>query len=370
MRQQRVVPGNPIPLSKNEKPMSKLLICLLFVAGILSPTTLTAAGDAVSFVVGDYLVSESGTWDANDSPLRGPFGIDFDSMGRLYIVELTSGRLHRIDADAQLTTISEAKKAGYSGDGGPLQSAHFNGPHNCVVSADDSLLVSDSWNHCVRRIGTDSMIIGTVAGTGEAGFSGDGGAASDATFNFVMCISLNPARDVMHIADLKNLRIRNVDFKTGLVSTVCGNGEKGVPIDGATATASPLVDPRAVASDRAGNLYVLERGGHALRVVRADGTIHTVAGNGEKGFRDGAALQAQFGAPKHLCCDMAGNVYIADDLNGAIRKYDPKTKQVTTLLGKGFGDPRITLLHPHGVRWHQGSLYVVDTGNHRILKMQ
>lgn len=350
--------------------MPKLLICLLFVAGVANPTTPTSAGDAVAFVVGDYLVAESGTWNSDDSPLRGPFGIDFDSAGRMYVVELTSGRLHRIDADAPLTTISDEKKPGYNGDGGPLQSARFNGPHNCVVSADDSLLVSDSWNHCVRRIETDSMIIETMAGTGEEGFSGDGGPATDATFNFVMCISLNPARNVMHIADLKNLRIRNVDLKTGIVSTVCGNGNQGVPVDGAAATSSPLVDPRAVASDRAGNLYVLERGGHALRVVRADGTIHTVAGNGKKGFRDGDALHAQFGSPKHICCDTAGNVYIADDLNGAIRKYDPTNQQVTTVLGKGFGDPKITLLHPHGVRWHHGTLYVVDTGNHRILKFK
>lgn len=334
-------------------------------------SSVVADGDNknVTFVIGDYTVSEGGKWEPESSPLSGPFGIDFDSKGQMYVVELASGRIHRIDAGGDLKTISAEKAVGYAGDGGQLRSARFNGPHNCVVSANDALLVSDSWNHCVRRIDLDSMKIGTLAGNGKEGFSGDDGDAKQAGFNFVMCIALNPTRDVMHIADLKNRRIRNVDLATGIVTTVCGNGQKGVPVDGAVATDSPLVDPRAVASDSQGNLYVLERNGNALRVVRPDGTIHTVAGTGKKGSRDGDALLAQFGSPKHICCDPAGNVYIADDLNGAIRKYDPVTNRVTTLLGNGFGDPKITLLHPHGVRWYKGKLYVVDTGNSRLLEL-
>jgi streptogramin lyase len=160
-----------------------------------------------------------------------------------------------------------------------------------------------------------------------------------------------------------------MDLESGQVRTVAGNGTKGAPADGEAADKSPLVDPRAVASDSQGNQYILERGGHALRVVRPDGTIHTVAGTGEKGFRDGEGLQAQFGSPKHICCDPDDKVYIADDLNGAVRQYDPETGQVSTILGRGFGDARITLEHPHGVRWHSGSLYVVDTGHNRILRV-
>jgi streptogramin lyase len=95
-----------------------------------------------------------------------------------------------------------------------------------------------------------------------------------------------------------------------------------------------------------------------------------VAGTGARGFRDGKALRAQFGSPKHICCDPNGNVYIADDVNGAVRKYDPRTGQLSTLLGRGIGDLRITLEHPHGVRWHAGWLYVVDTGHGRILRLR
>jgi DNA-binding beta-propeller fold protein YncE len=323
----------------------------------------------VEFVIGDYLKSEGGAWAPAASPVQEPFGIDFDERGSMYIVELTSGRLLRRDAAGQIVKLSEHDKKGYSGDGGPVSDAYFDGPHNCVVTSDDALLVADSWNHCVRRIELQDLLTSTIIGTGREGYSGDGGPAKSATFNFVMCIELDPSKRLLHIADLKNSRIRNVDLETGIVRTVAGNGKSGVPRDGDLAVASPLVDPRAAASDAEGNLYVLERNGNALRVVRSDGTIHTVAGTGKKGFRDGLANQAEFGSPKHICCDPAGNVYIADDMNGAIRKYDPISNQVTTLLGRGFGDPRVTLEHPHGVRWHDSALYVIDTGHNRIFKL-
>jgi sugar lactone lactonase YvrE len=324
---------------------------------------------AFEFVVGSYLESEKGSWKADQSPLREPFGVDFDSQGAMYVVELSSGALHRLNANGEIETLRSRHEKGYSGDGGGVAEASLNGPHNCVVAADDQLLIADSWNHVVRQVDLKTLHTSTLAGTGQAGFSGDGGPADAATFDYVMCIALSPDRQTLHVTDLKNRRIRNVALSSGQVTTVAGNGQKGVPKDGMRATEAPLVDPRAAASDHQGNLYVLERGGHALRVVRPDGTIQTVAGTGQQGFRDGEGSQAQLGAPKHLCCDPQGNVFIADDQNKAIRKYDPKTGQLTTVLGRGFGDPRLTLEHPHGVRWHNGWLYVVDTGHNRIMRM-
>ena len=103
------------------------------------------------------------------------------------------------------------------------------------------------------------------------GFSGDGGQASKAEFNYIMCITLNPKGDKLHIADLKNRRIREMDLNSGIVKTIAGNGNRGIPKNGTMATESPLVDPRAVCSDEAGNVYVLKRGGHAQRVIRPDG---------------------------------------------------------------------------------------------------
>jgi sugar lactone lactonase YvrE len=327
------------------------------------------AADQVDFVIGGLMAAEGGAWDPDKSPLNSPFGVDFNAEKDMWIVELEGGRVHRLDAAGKLHHAGGDGSKSYSGDGGPLSKATFNGMHNCAVTPNGDLYIADTWNHCVRKVDAKSGTISTIAGTGKRGYSGDGEAATKASFDYVMCITLNRTGDGLHIADINNRRIRAVDFKSGVVTTVAGNGEKGVPMDGAMAVESPLVDPRAVAQDSQGNIWILERSGHALRVVRPSGKILTVAGTGEKGFADGPGLQAQFGEPKHLCVDPSDNIYIADDVNGAIRKFDPRTGNVTTVLGQGRGDPRIRLRNPHGVCYERGSLYVVDMGNNRILRM-
>lgn len=323
----------------------------------------------VEVVVGGLLKAEGGDWDPDSSPLKRPFGVDFNAAGQMLIVELEGGRVFRLDAGGPLRHVSGDGSKSYKGDGATFADATYNGMHNCAVTPNGDLYIADSWNHCVRKVDAKSGVITTFAGTGEPGFGGDGGSAAKAQFDFIMCITLNVSGDVLHIADLKNRRIRAVDLKTNVVTTIAGNGQKGIPSDGAVATEAPLVDPRAVAADSKGNVYILERGGNALRVVRADGTIETVAGNGSRGLKDGPALQCGFGSPKHVCVDDRDNVYIADDANKAIRKFDPVAKSVTTILGQGHGDKRIQLKQPHGVCWQDGQLYVLDTSHNRILRM-
>jgi sugar lactone lactonase YvrE len=345
--------------------------CLLAGLFILSGNTAITAADTdqVEFVVGNLMPDEGGDWSPQASPLNRPFGVDFTADGTMFIVELEGGRVFRRTPAGELTRVSGDGSRSYKGDGGPLADATYNGMHNCVVTPNGDLYIADSWNYCIRKVDAKTGVVTTVAGTGQKGFSGDNGPTVAAEFSYVMCITLNPTNDVIHIADLNNRRIRAFDLKTGLVTTVAGNGQKGIPADGSKAVDSPLADPRAVAADSKGNIYILERGGHALRVVRTDGTIHTVAGTGKQGFRDGPALQAQFGAPKHICVDGHDNVFVADDQNKAIRKYDPATATVSTVLGRGHGDKRIQLLNPHGVCWEQGQLYVVDTSHNRIMRL-
>lgn len=325
---------------------------------------------AVSVVVGNLLPAEGGAANATPSPLSSPFGVDFDSRGNMVIIELAGGRVHRRDPTGKLSLIAGDGTADYTGDGGPASNATFNGMHNVAVTPNDDIYIADSWNHCIRKIDGKTGIITTIAGTGQAGDSGDGGSARLATFNFVMCITLNATNDRLFVADLRNRRIRAVDLKQGTVHRIAGNGSKGVPEDGAVAVDSPLVDPRAVAVDSKDRVYILERGGHALRVVTRDGKIRTVAGTGQRGYRDGPALQAQLGSPKHLCVDADDNVIIADDQNRAIRKYNAKDRTLTTILGRGVGTPPVQLSRPHGVCIEQGKLYVVDTGNDRILRLE
>ncbi len=308
-----------------------------------------------------------GSKDGN-SPLKRPFGVDFTSKGDMIIVELEGGRVHRF-RDGKLSLFSGDGSRSYKGDGGPAKDATYNGMHNVAVTPNDDIYIADSWNHCIRKIYAKTGVVSTIAGTGRPGFGGDGGPATKAKFDYIMCITLNPSNDKLFVADLKNRRIRVVDLKTGIVTTVAGNGKRGKPRDGADALKSPLVDPRAVTVDSKNRVYILERGGHALRVVE-DGKIRTVAGTGKGGFRDGPALKAQFRSPKHLCVDGQDRVIIADDVNRRIRLFDPTTKKVTTLLGEGAGDAKIRLSHPHGVCIEGGMLYIVDTSHHRILRMK
>ncbi|QEG43412.1 NHL repeat-containing protein [Roseimaritima ulvae] len=300
-----------------------------------------------------------------DDPLNIPFGVEFDPQGRMVIAEYVGGRVFRVDEQGRLERIGGTGERGYSGDGGPATEATFDAIHNLAILPNGDILLSDHVNHVVRRIEAASEKISTFAGTGKAGFSGDGGPAAEAQMNVVMCVTLTPDKSRLLVADLGNHRIRAIDLESGRISTVAGNGKRGVPEDGQQATAAPLVDPRAAAMDAAGNLYIVERNGHALRVVRPSGVIETVAGTGQKGDADGPALEAQLNAPKYLTIDPDGNVFIADDMNHTIRKYDPVAKTLTTVLGHR----RYKLQRPHGVTVRDKWLYVVDSYHHRVLRM-
>jgi len=329
-----------------------------------------AAEPRSTLIVGELLPGEGATPSGVPNGLKAPMGIDFDDAGNMYIVELAGGRAHKLDAAGKLTHYSGDGGQSYTGDGGPVGNATFNGMHNVAVTPEGDVYISDSWNHVIRKVDRHTGTISTVAGTGKEGYGGDGGPATSAQFNMLMCVSLNPACDKLYMADGANRRIRMVDLVTGIADTVAGNGEKGVPHDGAVARTSPLVDPRAVAVDSKGLIYVLERSGNAIRVVTPDGRIHTVAGTGEKGHRDGPALSATFGAPKHITIDDRDRVIVADDANAAIRRYDPAEGTVTTLLGQGSGNPPIELSRPHGVCFKRGTLWVVDTGHDRIFHVE
>ncbi len=335
----------------------------LAAAAFILTTTATRA-EEVSVIFGDPTPAPTDTAPKADG-LNIPFGVDFDPNGNLITAEYIGGRVFRLLPSGKLEHLGGTGEKGYSGDGGPATDATFDAIHNLAMTPDGDIFLSDHVNHVVRRIEAKSGQISTFAGTGKAGFSGDGGPAAQAQFNVVMCVELSPDGSQMIIADLSNHRIRSIEMKSGIVTTLAGNGKKGVPADGAPALESPLVDPRAAALDAKGNLYIVERNGHALRVVRPDGKIETVAGTGERGDKDGPALEAQLAAPKHLAIDGAGNVFIADDMNHTIRKYDPAKNTLTTVLGKG----EFKLKRPHGVTVRGKELYVTDSYHHRILKM-
>jgi DNA-binding beta-propeller fold protein YncE len=306
--------------------------------------------------------------------LHQPFGMDFLD-GKLVLTEFDGHRIVRLDADGKPTVLAGSGKQGFKDGVG--EAAEFNAPHNLAVAPDGAIYIADTSNHRVRKLDPKTRTVTTVAG-GEKGYAGDGGPAAAARFNQAYHVALDADGKSLFVCDLGNRRVRKIDLATGTIVTVAGNGKRGVPLDGARATDAPLVDPRAVTVDRTGRLWILERAGHALRVVE-DGKIRSVAGTGQKGLpRDGGpALQAQMDGPKFLWIDPAGDVLIADTENHCIRKYAVKDGTIHRVAGSGkkgkdgAGGPAadVQLSRPHGVAiGPDGALYIADSDNGRILK--
>jgi DNA-binding beta-propeller fold protein YncE len=302
--------------------------------------------------------------------LTEPFAAAVDSRGVLYICEHKGQVITAIGPNGGVSRFAGAGKPGFGGDGGQAAEALFNDPHGLLI-AGKRMYVADTLNHRVRLIDMAKGAITTVAGTGERGYSGDGGPAVKAAFNGTFGIAVAEKQRKLYIADLSSRRIRMLDLKTGIVSTVAGNGATGVPEDGAVATAAPLRDPRAVAVDAKGNVYILERAGNALRVVDRAGRIRTLIAPG--------TVTPNLNGPKHLAVDRSGKVVVADAENHLIRTYDPIRRTLTTIAGTGEkgdrvipNDPLKTQLNrPHGVYIHKsGDIYISDSDNHRILRLK
>jgi len=348
------------------------MMSFVHLSSLLLILALPAFADQIVLVAGG--VRDEVDIPAAEARLREPFGTEFDSGGHLWIVEMVSGnRLLQVDGGGQISHIAGRLEPGFSGDGGPAIRAQFNGPHNFAILPDDNLLIADTWNGRIRRVDIKSRLITTLEGWQAP--------AEKSRGNGPFCITLTPDKKRLHIADL--LQVHELDLATGKSRVVAGNGKKGAPTEGEAAAAQPLVDPRAAAEDHQGNLYILERTGNALRVVGRDGRIRTVVNaSGKKGADGdgGPALDATMNGPKHLCVDRDDSILIADAENHLIRRYIPTTGRIERIAGTGQkgaagvgGSPlKCQLSRPHGVTVHPGSgeLFITDSYNNRILKIE
>lgn len=372
--------GVPRPLATKFYRRFPLLLAgaLAWCSGMILPGVVSA--DHLELVVGES-ASGNGRVDAQPQPrLNAPFGIDFDRQGHMYIVELEGGHIHRWTKRGGLVTVAGNGKKGDGGDRGPAVQAIFHSMHALAIDPEGTLYIADTLNHRVRRMDPVREVVEPFAGTGAKGSAGTDGPALSANFDGVYCVALTPDYKRLLITDLENHRVCAVDLETGRLRLVAGNGKAGVPSDGAMARESPLVDPRAAAADRFGNIYILERGGHTLRKVDPQGRIRTVVGTGTAGVgaEEGPAREMPLRGPKHLCIAVDGRVVIADTDNHQIRCYDPETERLRLVAGsgklgaQGLGGPaKLAELHfPHGVCLDSsGELFIVDTGNNRILRL-
>ncbi len=319
---------------------------------------------------------------ATQATMREPFMCDFDSAGNLFYCESRNHVVRRVDAaTGVVTTVAGAGAEGYTGDGGPATDATFREPYSLAVDGvfdanGGSIYVVDRLNAAVRKVDGATGIITTVAGTGEAGYSGDGGPGQLAQLREPNDCFLD-GRGGLLIADIQDQRIRRLDLVTGIIDTFAGNGEKIRGGDGMPARQASILGARAVCMDGAGNTYIAEREGNGVRVVTAGGIMATLAGaDAERGYTGdgGLALHATWGAPKALRCDAAGNVIVVDTENHAIRKIDTQSGIVTTIAGgqlggHGDGGPATEagLDRPHGCAIAaDGAIYIADSNNHRV----
>ena len=266
-----------------------------------------------------------------------PFGVELGPDGALYICEVGNHRIQRLDLqDGTLTTIAGTGTAGYSGDGGPAPKAELNEPYEIRFDEHGNTYFVEMQNHIVRRIEVQSGIISTIAGTGKLGFGGDGGPAKAAQLSAPHSIALGRHRQLF-IADIGNHRIRRVDLDSGVIETVAGNGVKELPHNGQIAKGNALLGPRALfVTDR--TMWIALREGHSVWTMNLDnGKLHHVAGTGKPGYEGdgGLALRATFNGPKGIAVGPHGDVYVVDTENQVIRLIDMKTKIVTTLAGSG-----------------------------------
>jgi sugar lactone lactonase YvrE len=310
---------------------------------------------------------------ATSAELRAPYGVAVDNAGNLFIADLGNNRIRMVTAAGTITTVAGNGTNGYSGDGGPATSAELSIPWGVAVDGAGNLFIADWGNQRIRKVNTAGTIT-TVAGNSAQGYSGDGGPATSAELSLPSGVAVDGAGNLF-IADTNNQRIRMVNT-AGTVTTVAGTGTAGYSGDGGPASGASLNDPQGVAVDSAGNLFIADYENERVRRVALNGIITTVAGDG--GYRyagdGGPATSALLDEPAAVAVDNAGNLFIADTENGRIRKVNPGGT-ITTVAGSGInsysgdGGPATSaeLFYPFGVAVDNASnLFIAETYNNRI----
>ncbi len=333
-------------------------------------TISTVTGDGTANFAGDGL-------DATLAEVNAPYGLAIDPLGRVVIADTFDQRIRRIELDGTIDTIAGDGTPNYFGDGGPATQAELQFPVGLAFDAAGRLFVADVVNERIRRIDLDGTI-STAAGTGDIGYAGDGGAAAAAMFDSPLGVAVD-AQGRLVVDDTRNERVRRVDT-TGVIATVAGTGGFGLGGDGGAATSAELANPFGVAVDTAGRGYIADTFHHRIRRVELDGTIVTIAGDGISGYAGdgGPATQAELASPDGVAIDAMGRVYIADTYNQRIRRIDVDGT-IATVAGDGnqsYGGDNgpatsAELSNPNGVAVDpMGRVVIADTYNHRIRRVE
>src|SRR6266699_5548734 len=334
----------------------------------------TFAGNGTAGPIGDG-------GPATSASLIGPAGVAVDGAGNVFIAEFVGCRIRRVDAQTgTISTVAGNGVPGFGGDGGPATSASLHDPHGVTVDDAGNLFIADGYNYRIRRVDASTGLIGTIAGNGTYGFSGDGGPATSASLSIPWGAGLDTSGNLL-IADTDTSHIRRVNLATGVIDTIGGNGWIGFSGDGGLSTGASLYSPMGLAVDPAGNVLIAESGNSRVRRVNVTtGTIETVAGNGLAGFGGdgGPATDASLNEPIGIAVGPGGDLFIADHTNFRIRRVEAATGTITTVAGDGSqgftgdGGPATSarLNYPFGIAVDSsGTLFIADTQNFRIRRV-
>ncbi|HXD91717.1 MAG TPA: T9SS type A sorting domain-containing protein [Bacteroidia bacterium] len=319
--------------------MKKLITIIAFTFCI------NANAQIITTVAGNGTAGYNGDGgQATAAELYHTVAVAFDTKGNMYIVD-QKNVIRKVNTSGIITTIAGNGTAGYSGDGGPATAATFNEPISIAIDSLGNIYVSDDQNNAIRMINTMG-IISTIAGNGTAGYIGDGGQATAAEINSPNGIAFD-AFGNLFIADGNNNRIRMINT-AGIITTIAGNGTGTGNAscttcyggDGGQATAAELNNPCAIVFDAKGNMYIADQNNNRIRMVNTAGIINTIAGNGTYGYSGdgGPATSANLRWPVDVKCDTAGNIFICDIVNERIRKVN-SLGIISTIAGIGYLNP-------------------------------
>jgi sugar lactone lactonase YvrE len=378
---------------------------------------IAARAQVITTVAGtNYVVPATGI-KATDAPLGSADAVAVDGAGNLYVTDTFDQIVVRVSPKGTLTVVAGNGNAGFSGDGGPATSASLNLPLGLAVDANGNLYIADSNNNRIRKVanGIITTIAGTggpgfadgaapkalfdlprgitldaagslyiadagnnrirklsngavttIAGNGTASFSGDGGPATSAAINFPTSVAVDTS-GAIYIIDSDNYRARKVSG--GIITTIAGNGQPGISVDGTPAT-GPLL-PYSVAVDANGTIYIGECCGYGVKKV-SGGIANTVPGTGSNAASVGSGAAGRAPDFMGLAVDSSGSLYMADAANGRVQKFAGGT--LTTIAGSGSvgdgGPASAASLSPFDVAVDgNGNLYIVDAHSNRIRKV-
>ena len=260
-------------------------------------------------------------------------GIAIDRDGNLLLADSLNHAILKIDSRGYLTYVAGNGERGFTGDGGPATRAQLHSPYDVRIDSKGNVYIADVKNHCIRKVDRQG-VISTVAGTGVAGYSGDGGPAVKAQLNMPYGILLDNDDNLL-IADSDNNVLRKVG-PDGIIRTIAGTGERGYAGDGGPALAAKFDSPQSLAIDKDGRLFVDDEHNNAIRVIEPDNTIRTLVGTKGPGFSGdgGPAISAQIADPENIWVRKDGSILIAARDNARLRIVSPDGI-INTFAGKG-----------------------------------